>query len=216
MTHWTRSPASHKGLRLRYEPAGDGRALRRAAFDRSLPVPHAGDERSPADKGASVAASRDDLRSVCERLGPDGVPFHETVYGVPTDGPVEVPPGAEDVAGEEFRRAWDTARRDRRSTRHRTGPLPEGSLVTGTVTALPWGPGITGLVVDIGGPGRGFVDLGQLPHSGEDWAPVGTATEFEVVQVRFSVRPGSPDLEIRLRPTAGPPPGGPWPRRGPR
>ncbi|MGC9495807.1 hypothetical protein [Streptomyces sp. WG7] len=220
MTRRTRFPGPREGLRLWYEIGEDGHALRLAAFDRSLPVPHAGDlfphTEEITDGGASVAASRDDLHSALERFGPDGVRFYETVYGVLTDGPVEVPPGAEDVTGAEFERAWDTARRHRRFMRHRTGPLPEGSPVTGTVTALPWGPGRTGLVVDIGRPGRAFVDFGQLPARGEDWPPVGTVTEFEVVQIRFDVRPERPDLEIRLRPTAVPPPGGPWPRRGPR
>ncbi|MFJ8148117.1 hypothetical protein ACIQ6R_24060 [Streptomyces sp. NPDC096048] len=215
MTRWARFPGPREGLRLWYELAEDGRAPRQATFDRSLPVPPAGGL-TQADGGASAAASRDEFSSVRERFGPDGARFHETVYGVPTDGPVRVPSGAEDVTEEDFRLAWDTARRHRRFTRHRTGPLPEGSLVTGTVTALPWGPGVTGLGVDIGGPGRGFADFGQLPRRGEDWPTVGTVTEFEVVQIRFDVRPEGPDLEIRLRPTAVPPPGGPWPRRGPR
>ncbi|MFB7090388.1 hypothetical protein [Streptomyces sp. NPDC056296] len=224
MTRRTRFPGPREGLWLWYEIGEDGHALRQAAFDRSLPVPPAGDPLYRTDcrmggvteGGASVAASRDDLRLTLERFGPDGVRLYETVYGVLTDGPVEVPPGAEDVTGAEFERAWVTARRHRHFTRHRTGPLPEGSLVTGTVTALPWGPGLTGLVVDIDRPGRAFVDFGQLPPRGEDWPPVGTVTEFEVVQIRFDVRPERPDLQIRLRPTAVPPPGGPWPRRGPR
>ncbi|MFH9731419.1 hypothetical protein [Streptomyces sp. NPDC017260] len=221
MTRRTRFPGPREGLWLWYELGLDGHALRQAAFDRSLPVPHAGDllyraGEAITDGGASVAAARDDLRSTLERFGPDALPFYETVYGVLTDGPVEVPPGAGDVTGAEFERVWETARRHRRFMRHLTGPLPEGSLVTGTVTVAPWGPGRTGLVVDIGRPGRAFVDMGQLPPRGEDWPPVGTVTEFEVVQIRFDVRPERPDLEIRLRPTAVPPPGGPWPRRGPR
>ncbi|KAF3468379.1 hypothetical protein [Streptomyces sp. Tu 3180] len=220
MTRWLRFPVLEEGARYWYEPDDEGRARRQVVFERSLPVPRAGhppaEVAGSPDGGASVAASRAGLALVRERFGARGVRFRETVYGVLTDGRVRVPGDAEDVGEAALARAWDSARRQRRFTRHRTGPLPEGTVVTGTVTALPWGPGRTGPVVDAGRPGRGFVDLGGLPPRTEDWPPVGTVTEFEVVALRIDTSGGRADLEVRLRPTATPPPGGPWPRRGPR
>jgi hypothetical protein len=219
MTRRLRFPAAEEGAWYWYELGADGRALRQAVFDRSLPVPRAGDPFSYVTEstsgGASIAASRADLSLVHARFGPEGVRFYETVYGVLTDGPVEAPEDAEKVTEAEFQRAWDTAARQRRFTRHRTGPLPEGSVVTGTVRGLPTVPGCTGVHVDIGRIGRGFVDVCHLPRRAEDWPPIGTVTEFEVVQGRLHTRPGRADLEIRLRPTATPPPGAPWPRPGP-
>lgn len=220
MTRWLRFPVSGEGARYWYELDDDGHALRQAVFDRSLPVPQAGspleDVADSPDGGASAAVSRTGLARVRESFGPAGALVHEAVYGVLTEGPVRVPADAVDVTEAEFARAWDSARRQRHFTRYRTGPLPKGAIVTGTVVALPWGAGRTGLAVDFGGPGRGFVDFARLPSRPEDWPPVGTVTEFEVVTLRISTSADAADLEVRLRPTAVPPPGGPWPRHAPR
>ncbi|MDT6984173.1 hypothetical protein ACFSUJ_28530 [Streptomyces lusitanus] len=203
-----------------YELDGDAVARRQAVFDRSLPVPDPDDPwggtAESMEGGVSVAADREGLSAVREHFGPVGAQMYESVYGPLTDGRVRVPGNAEDVSEAEFERAWDAARRQRHFTRHRGGPLPEGTSVTGTVVALPWGPGRTGLAVDIGMPGRGFVDMGHLPVAPEDWPTVGTVTEFEVVQIRIHTSADGADLEVRLRPTATPPPGEPWPRPAPR
>ncbi|WND34053.1 hypothetical protein RI578_07000 [Streptomyces sp. BB1-1-1] len=77
MTRRTRFPGPREGLWLWYEIGEDGHALRQAAFDRSLPVPPAGGPLYRTDcrtggiagGGASVAASRDDLRSTLDQFG---------------------------------------------------------------------------------------------------------------------------------------------------
>lgn len=205
-----------------FETGDDGWVLRQAVFEGALAVPPLPeglrDEHEGVAGGASVAASQAQLTLVREEFGLLGVQFYEAVYGVLAEGPVEVPPGAKDVTKDEFDRAWRTAVRHRHFTRYDSGPLPEGTRVPGMVSALPWGAGRTGLAVDIGMPGRGFVDMLLLPRAAEDWPPVGTVTEFEVVTVRFDLDPERErrDLEIRLRPTATPSPGEPWPRPGPR
>ena len=60
---------------------------------------------------------------------------------------------------------------------------PVGDHVTGTVTLIPR-PGAIGLFVDLGHPPTGFVDVLHLPHSEDRWPPVGTTSDFEVLQHR--------------------------------
>ncbi len=159
-----------------------------------------------------MAVAQAQLALVRERFGRLGVQLHQAVYGTFTEGAVEVPPEAVDVAESEFERAWSTAVRHRHFSHYDTGPLPEGALLTGMVCALPWGPGRTGLFVDINAPVDAFVDIAWLPFDPGDWLAVGTVAEFEVVSLRFSsARP-----QVRLRPTAAPPPGEPWPHPVPR
>ncbi|NGO08897.1 hypothetical protein G5C60_15120 [Streptomyces sp. HC44] len=220
MTRRFRIQVPEEGCWYWFEVEEDGWASREAVFDATLEVPRLPEpfERlagSPAG-GASVAASLAELSVVREKFGLVGVQLYETVYGVLAEGPVERPPHAEDVTEAEFERAWSAAVRHRHFTRYDTGPLPVGSCVTGTVSALPWGPGRTGLFVDIGSPAAGFVDMGWLPHDPDGWPPVGTVAEFEVVTIRFDLRPEYTGLQVRLRPTATPPPGEPWPRPGRR
>jgi hypothetical protein len=62
--------------------------------------------------------------------------------------------------------------------------FPVGDRVRGRVSAVPWGPGRTGLFVDLGsGPG-GFVDVLHLPEDSQGWPPVGYEGFFEVIQHR--------------------------------
>jgi hypothetical protein len=205
-----------------FEVGDDGWALRQAGFDRAREIPYLPEWRPEradhTDGGASVAASQAQLSAVREQFGLFGVQLYEAVYGVLGEGPVEEPPGAVPVTEAVFERAWRTAMMDRHFSRYDTGPLPQGARVTGTVRALPWGAGRTGLVVDIGQTVGAFVDVLHLPHEAEDWPPVDTVTEFEVTTIRFyDWKPGErPGAQIRLRPTATPPPGEPWPRPGPR
>ncbi len=199
-----------------FEVEDDGWVLRQAVFEAALEVPRSCEPLRNADGttcgGASMAAAQAQLALVRERFGRLGVQLYHTVYGPFTEGAVEVPPEAVDVTDPEFERAWSTAVRHRHLSHYLTGPLPEGSLVTGMVCALPWGPGRTGLFVDINLPVDAFVDHAWLPFDPADWPAVGTVAEFEVVTLRFSsARP-----QIRLRPTAAPPPGEPWPRRAQR
>ncbi|MGW0840676.1 hypothetical protein ACWD26_11015 [Streptomyces sp. NPDC002787] len=203
-----------------FEVGRDGRALRQVVFEGAReipPVPEVLGQRAPdtfegMPGGAAVAAEQDQLALIRERFGLIGAQLHEAVYGVLDEDPVGEPPDAVPVTEAQFERAWRVAVRDRHFTRYDTGPLPEGTRLTGTVSALPWGPGLTGLLVDIGLPPLvAFVDVLHLPRQTEDWPPVGTVTEFEVTSIRFHT-----GLQVRLRPTATPPPGEPWPRPGPR
>ncbi|MGW7082424.1 hypothetical protein ACWGH2_02865 [Streptomyces sp. NPDC054871] len=157
---------------------------------------------------ASVAASRDELAWVLDKFEPLGAQLYEVRYGALANGPVTT---GEPVSEAEFETAWQRARHSRNTTAPETGgPLPRGTRLTGTVSVLPWGPGRTGLFVDLGLPLVGFVDIGHLLLAPEDWPEVGTVTEFEVTTVRFNLEPQRSDPQIRLRPTATPPPGQPW------
>jgi hypothetical protein len=122
------------------------------------------------------------------------------------------PPDARAVEPREFDLAWGRARSHRQcEVRHDSGPLPLGTRLTGTFTASPWGPGVTGVCVDIGLPATGFVDAAVLLRAQCEWPADGVRAEFEVIDLR--VGGGRP--QVRLRPTAVPPPGEPWPRPGP-
>ncbi|MEU6658214.1 hypothetical protein [Streptomyces sp. NPDC046821] len=236
MTHWSSRPRN--GLRSWYETGEDGRVLREAVFDRALEVPrpdlrHASDDGTAG--GATVAASHAELTSVRDRFGPLGVQLYEAVYGVMTDGPHDM--SHEPVTAERFEQAWRTARSHRHFTRYDSGPLPEGARVTGTVSALPWGPGRTGLFVDMDllavpapvdtdlrplpasadtdlCPVPAFVDLAWLPRDPDAWPAVGDTGAFEVTTIRFTLRPDYTGLQVRLRPEGARPLGGPSPRPG--
>ncbi|MGW7065673.1 hypothetical protein ACWGII_32220 [Streptomyces sp. NPDC054855] len=194
MTYWFRRADANS--EEWFETGHGGIVVRQASF--------------PGPAGpASVAASRDELAWTRAEFGSLGAQLYEVRYGAPANGPVTA---GEPVSEAEFESAWQRARHSRNTTAQETaGPLPRGARLTGTVSELPWGPGRTGLFVDLGLPITGFVDLGHLPLGPEDWPHVGTVTEFEVTTVRFDfTRRSAP--QIRLRPTATPPPGQPWRR----
>ncbi|MEV0607911.1 hypothetical protein AB0I61_16265 [Polymorphospora rubra] len=62
--------------------------------------------------------------------------------------------------------------------------FPRGDRVRGRVSAVPWGPGRTGLFVDLGAEPEGFVDILHLPEDADQWPPVGREGVFEVLQHR--------------------------------
>ncbi|MFG2497773.1 hypothetical protein ACGFSB_06090 [Streptomyces sp. NPDC048441] len=199
MTYWFRR--ADVGSDQWFETGDDLIAVRQAGFEGT-------------DGLASVAASRSELGWALDQFEPLGAQLYEVRYGVLLDGPVH---GAEPVSEADFEATWQRARHSRNTTAAEAGgPLPRGTRLTGTVSELPWGPGRTGLFVDLGLPIIGFVDLGQLPLDPDDWPDVGTVADFEVATVRFSLEPSRSAPQIRLRPTATPPPGRPWRRPGPR
>ncbi|GAA3142764.1 hypothetical protein ACFQ0X_09530 [Streptomyces rectiviolaceus] len=192
MTYWFRR--ADAGSEEWFEAGDDAIAVRQASFH------------SP-EGPASVAASRAELSWVLDEFEILGAQLYEARYGTLLNGPAD---GGEPVSEAEFDAAWQRARHSRNNTAPETvGPLPQGTRLSGTVSVLPWGPGRTGLFVDLGLPIVGFVDLGHLPLAPEDWPDVGVVTEFEVTTVRFHFEPRG-DPQIRLRPTATPPPGRPW------
>ncbi len=75
------------------------------------------------------------------------------------------------------------------TSRHR---FPVGDRVRGRVSAVPWGPGRTGVIVDLDAPGCGFVDILDMPEEPERWPRVGKHGVFEVLQHRHG--------EVRLYP----------------
>ena len=161
-----------------------------------------------ADSVPAVAVDFAELAQVRDICGLLGVQLYEVAYGVAAEGPVEEPPGAEPVTEHEFAVMWGRCRSYRQcDVRHSSGPIPVGTRLPGTFIGAPWPPGRTGVVVDLGLPLPGFVDAIHLFRADCVWPPDGTRAEFEVVDIRVN---GSPQL--RLRPTATPPPGEPWPR----
>jgi hypothetical protein len=62
--------------------------------------------------------------------------------------------------------------------------FPVGSRVRGTVSAIPVGPGLAGLLVDLGQPPEGWVDVIHLPDEPAQWPVVGRGGLFEVLQHR--------------------------------
>lgn len=118
------------------------------------------------------------------------------------EGAVGIPEGAATTTQAEFEQAWRIALRHRHFSRYDTGPLPMGTRVTGTVTALPWGPGRTGLFVDIGSVAEGFVDLLELPRDSEDWPQLGDVLSWEVTTIRVDLHSlyGRTNIQVRLRP----------------
>lgn len=62
--------------------------------------------------------------------------------------------------------------------------FPVGDRVRGTVCAIPLGPGRAGILVDLGRPPEGWVDVLHLPDDPADWPAVDTTGLFEVLQHR--------------------------------
>lgn len=94
------------------------------------------------------------------------------MYGTPGQGRVPVPPGAVPVTEREFDLAWGRARAHRQChVRHDSGPVPVGGHLPGRFTVSPWGPGVTGVFVDLGLPVPGFVDAFFLLRAGFQWPP---------------------------------------------
>lgn len=182
-----------------FEVGDDGRLLRQITLR--------GGDRVPV-----VAAESAELARVRDSCGEWGARLYEVVYGLPAPDPVPAPPHARPVDLREFDLAWGRARSYRQcEARHDSGPLPVGTRLPGTFAVSPWGPGVTGVFVDLALPAPGFVDAAVLLRAGCRWPDEGTPAEFEVVDLR--VGGGRP--QIRLRPTAVPSPGAPWPRPGP-
>ncbi|MEU0506236.1 hypothetical protein [Nocardia sp. NPDC005998] len=188
-----------------FEVGDGGWALRQAVFEAALPIP-VSDPSAPLIDGvvggASVAASADDLARVREEFGLPGVQFYEAVYGVLSEGPVNAPESATGATRAEFEQAWHTALRHRHFSRYDTGPLPVGTRVSGTVIALPWDAGRTGLFVDIGSVAHGFVDQLDLPRNPQQWPQVGTVVSLEVTTLRVDLYSlfGWTNIQVRLRP----------------
>ncbi|MFD0361484.1 hypothetical protein ACFQZZ_08495 [Nocardia sp. GCM10030253] len=216
MPRWFRVHAPEEDAWYWFEVGDDGWVLRQAVFVAALPVP-VPDAPVPIIDGvvggASVAASADELVRVREMYGLPGVQFYEAVYGVLAEGPIGTAEGAVDAARAEFEQVWNMALRHRHFSRYDTGPLPVGTRVSGTVAALPWGPGITGLFVDIDSAAQGFrspddrpagyfVDLLNLPRNPEDWPRVGAVLSLEVTTIRISLHSLNKrtDIQVRLRP----------------
>ncbi|MFJ7076939.1 hypothetical protein [Streptomyces sp. NPDC098781] len=179
---------------------GRGQVVRQITFRGSAGVP-------------VVAVETDELALTRQACGDWGVQLYEVVYGRPAREPVVEPPEARAVDPHAFDVTWGRARAYRQcEVRHDSGPLPVGTRLTGTFTVSPWGAGVTGVFVDVGLPAPGFVDAAILLRAGCRWPVEGTPAEFEVVDLRV----GRSHPQIRLRPTAVPPHGEPWPRPGPR
>ncbi|MEV3857174.1 hypothetical protein AB0J38_22940 [Streptomyces sp. NPDC050095] len=200
------------------EVAADGLVLRQALFDADRPSPELPAVLEPAPWGGAVVASaRGELAWLAGRFGTLGTRLYEATYGPLTARTLPDSLAARPVTETAFERAWGAARRDRHFAPRVSGPLPNGTRCVGTVRAVPWGPGVTGLFLDLG-PGLplpAFVDMGQLPRAPEEWPMVGAAGSYEVTDVRFHAGPPT-GLQVRLRPTAPHAPAARWPRRGPR
>ncbi|MFF1692587.1 hypothetical protein ACFVXC_03035 [Streptomyces sp. NPDC058257] len=197
MTYWFHQ--ADAGSDDWFETQGEAIAVRQASF------------RGPHGP-ASVASSRPELAWVLDKFEMLGAQLYEAKYGELANGPVSI---GEPVSEADFEAAWQRARHSRNVSAPETGgPLPHGTRLTGTVSVLPWGPGTVGLFVDLGLPIAGFVDMLQLPFDPEDWPDAGTVAEFEVATVAFHLEPPRSAPQIRLRPTATPPPGRRWPRPG--
>jgi hypothetical protein len=183
-----------------FEMGDDGRVLRQISLrgPESVPV---------------VAAEPGERARARDACGEWGAQVYEVVYGVGAPEPVVEPPDARPVGERDFAVAWGRARSYRQCrVRHESGPLPVGTRLTGTFTVSPWGLGVTGVFVDVGLPAPGFVDCAVLLSAECAWPAEGTPAEFEVIDLRV----GGSCPQIRLRPTAVPPPGEPWPRPAPR
>jgi hypothetical protein len=62
--------------------------------------------------------------------------------------------------------------------------FPLGERVRGRVAAVPLGAGRVGVLVDLGQPPEGFVDVLHLPEDPGRWPAVGREGLFEVLQHR--------------------------------
>ncbi|MFI6876589.1 hypothetical protein ACIBL6_24465 [Streptomyces sp. NPDC050400] len=210
MTQWFRS--SEGALHRWVEVDEGGLVLREALFDERVRPPDLLPPSRPVPWGAAVvAASRPELARVTWRFGTLGARIYHRIYGRITarTRPAATVSDVEPVSRSDFAVVWGRARSDRQCTRRLDGPLPDGTRVTGTVEAVPWGPGVTGLFVRPAPevPFQAFVDMGALPGVPEQWPAVGTAGEFEVLDVRIDAEfERMPNIQVRLRPTAPLPP----------
>src|SRR5437667_12714862 len=62
--------------------------------------------------------------------------------------------------------------------------FPVGDRVPGAVSAVPMGAGRAGVLVDLGQPPDGWIDVLHLPEDPTRWPAVGLAGYFEVLQHR--------------------------------
>jgi len=62
--------------------------------------------------------------------------------------------------------------------------FPVGDEILGTVSRVPWGPGRTGIFIDLGDGSEGFVDVLSLPYDAASWPAVGTVLRLQVLQHR--------------------------------
>ena len=62
--------------------------------------------------------------------------------------------------------------------------FPVGDRVRGIVSAIPMGPGRAGVLVELGQPPEGWVDMLHLPIDPSQWPSVGRSGLFEVLQHR--------------------------------
>ncbi|MBL1075835.1 hypothetical protein JK358_15675 [Nocardia sp. 2] len=190
------------GVQHWLEMSDKGAILRRIEFDSAAPdplPPQLRPERSDYPGAAVAAASITEFLSVRSRFGDSGAWVYEALRGDPAVE-AEPPSDATEVTSDEFDHAWNHAVVQRNFTPCEGGPLPEGSRVTGTVEALPWGPGQTGILVDIGIPIPGFVDKAHLPGDPGEWPTIGVRGTFRVLQIRFSQWEDTARLQIRLEP----------------
>ncbi|MFC8043210.1 hypothetical protein [Nocardia sp. NPDC057353] len=197
MLRLLRAHAPDAGAWTWSEVGADGTVLRQAVFLERLPLA-APDPPGPAIDGcaggAATAVSVEDRERVRNEYGARGVAFYDAIQGTA----VAVQADAVDVSQADFDRVWEHAARQRRFTRHTTGPLPVGTRLTGTVTSVPWGPGITGLFVDIGSVSDAFMDLLSVRRPAEQWPEVGDILAVEVVAVNLYLW-SSPWRETRIQ-----------------
>ncbi|MFJ7043247.1 hypothetical protein ACIQVC_07550 [Streptomyces sp. NPDC101112] len=200
MTRRFRRTGPEQDLRHWFEVGDDGRVLRQISF-------------RGGETAALVAADPAEREQVRQVGGELAVQLYEVVYGTAWPGPVAETADAVPVTELEFDLAWGRARSHRQcDVRHDSGPVPVGRRLPGTFTVSPWGPGATGVFVDLGLSVPGFVDALILLRAECQWPPDGTPAVFEVIDIRM----GNGSCQLRLRPTATPAPGEPWPSPGPR
>lgn len=77
--------------------------------------------------------------------------------------------------------------------------LPEGSQVTGTISAVRK-PGLTGAFVDLPEGMKGFVDVQHLPRTARQWPEPGQQLRFEVLQHRIINALPHRRIQVRLWP----------------
>ncbi|NBE52701.1 hypothetical protein [Streptomyces boluensis] len=199
MPHWTHHTDPQAGTYDWFEVDEAGVVARQASFTGP----------SHAESPATVAASRAELAGCREHFGTLGVQLYEQVYGVLAAGAPAPGATVQAVTDEEFDRAWSHARWYRQCKVPNTGGvLPNGTVLTGTVTGAPWPRGVTGLFVDVGLSVPGFLDIGELSYDVEEWPREGDRVECEVVTVRAA----NPQIRLRLRPAATPRSAPPSPR----
>jgi hypothetical protein len=60
--------------------------------------------------------------------------------------------------------------------------FPVGERVRGAISTVPLGAGRAGVLVDLGRPPDGWVDVLHLPEDPANWPAIGTTGRFEVLQ----------------------------------